>query len=180
MRMNEKWVSLNKLRLFAFILISGAVIFLNLRILPSIIDRKEFFSISPQYGAALANFYEKEKNKSGYDRNWYAYYLVEKFFSGWTLVAADKSDSYFSGMYNFNFGGLLTTRIKPEGYELSPVEIRYLLQRPHWRAFIGRLGTLVIIAPERGMSPGEVLMVRHGETVLMVPAVYLKRHSSVL
>ena len=180
MRHKEKRLSLSELRLPVFIFTAATVIVLNLRILPAIIAGENFFSISPQYGAALKNFYNEEKNKTGFDRNWYAYYLVERNFSRWTLVAADKSDSYFSGMYNFNFGGLLTTRIRPKGYKLSPVEIRDLLQRPHWRGLIRRLGTLIIILPEKGMSPGDVLMVRHGETVLMVPAVYLTRHLSAL
>ena len=72
----EKRLSKSELRLLVFIFTAVTVIVLNLRILPDIIAGERFFSITPQYGAALINFYEEEKNKSGYDRNWYAYYLV--------------------------------------------------------------------------------------------------------
>ena len=168
-----------ELRWVIFVLVSAVVVFLNVRKIPEIVAESYFVPIAPQYGEAVRNFYINQKNTPAYDRNWYAYFLIERSFRGWTLIAPDRVNSYFSAMYNFNFGGLQSIRIESYEHDISDAEARALRQRPHWQGGVKRYGSLVIVPPAPGMSPGQVIMVRHRTMVFMAPAVYLPKRLSV-
>lgn len=159
------------LGLFVFTVVAATVIFLNISSFALV--SKSFLPLAPHYGQALQYFFDHEQNRDASDRNWYAYYLIEQNFSGWTLLAFNREIAFFSSMYAFNFGGLKTSQISSYDPDLTAAEANGLLARRHWRGKIKKYGALVIVLPESDLSPAHVIMVRHEKTIFMVPETYL-------
>jgi hypothetical protein len=163
--------------LFVFIFVAAAVIFLNISNFTAI--SKSFLPLAPHYGQALQYFLGQEQNRDASDRNWYAYYLIEQNYSGWTLLAFNREIAFFSDMYAFNFGGIKTGKVFSYDPDLTAAEANGLLSRRHWRGEIKRYGSLVIVLPESDLSPAHVIMVRHEKTIFMVPETYLPERMRV-
>ncbi len=167
--------------IFLFAAVSIGIIFFNTTQLPKVISAYSIASIFPKYGGALQQFYETEKYKSaGSARNWYAYYLVEKYFRGWTLIAPDKKSSYFSPMYAFNFGGIKATKIRNYDHNITADEVTTLKSHRNWQVEVERYGVLNIILPGPTITPGNLMIVRNKKNVFVVPVVYLPKRFSFI